>query len=491
MKDRKNFDRKKYEETLKFILIKATNDIFPRAEVVIAHSLSKGLFGEIYKGTPLTLEDIDLIKNRMSEIIHEDRPIKKVTMPIKKLEKLGCINNRPDMMRFIEYVDKEFLDLYELDHFYDYFQTDLFQSTGQVNLFDLVLYEGGFILLYPEDNAPYRLPLFVENKKLAKIFHEAETWGKILEVNDVGALNKLIRENKIADMIRVNEALHEKKIAIIADEIHQRKEVKLITIAGPSSSGKTTFTKRLAIQLRVNGFNPTIVSVDNYYKGRDLVPLDEDGEKDFESIYALDLELFNAHIEMLVSGKEIEVPTYNFHTGMRDKKVTKVRLPENGILLIEGIHGLNELLTKSVSREHKFKIYISCLTQLSIDDHNRIPTSDVRKIRRIVRDSLFRGAPAEITLKMWPSIRRGEEKNIFVFQEEADAMFNSNLSYELGVLKKCALKELEKVKIESKNYDEAQRIITFLEHFQEIDTDLVPDISILREFIGESYFYKY
>ena len=490
MKNKKTFDRKKYEETLKFILIKATNDIFPGAEVVIAHSLNKGLFGEIYKDEALCENDVLLIKKRMTEIIHENRPIKKVTMPVKKLEKLGCINNRADMMRFIEYVDKDNLDVYELDHFYDYFQTDLFNSSGSVNIFDLVLYEGGFILRYPEASSPYRLPPLVEHTKLSKIFHEAENWGKILKVNDVGALNKLIRENEIAEMIRVNEALHEKKIALIADEIHQKREVKLITIAGPSSSGKTTFTKRLAIQLRVNGLNPLIVSVDNYYKGRDLVPLDEDGEKDFESIYALDLDLFNEHIEKLVEGKEVEVPSYNFHTGLRDRKVTKIKLPENGILLIEGIHGLNELLTKSVDKKHKFKIYISCLTQLNIDDHNRIPTSDVRKIRRIVRDSLFRGAPAEITLKMWPSIRRGEEKNIFVFQEEANAMFNSNLVYELGVLKECAMEQLKKVKKESVNYEEAKRIIKFLKHFQQIDVDLVPDISLLKEFIGGSYFYK-
>ena len=486
-----NYNERNYYTTLKFILIKATYDLFPEAEVKIHHSLNKGIYGEILKDPKIRSEDILAIKNRMNELIREDIPIRPVIMPVCDIEKHDCIYNRPDMRRLIEYSDWVDLRVYEMEGFYDYYHNGMLSSTGYLNLFDLSPYNGGFILKYPFQNDPYRIPVETDHKKLAKIFHESEEWGQIMEVSDVGALNEKILNNEIAELIMVNEALHHKKLSFIADEIAKKENVKLVTVAGPSSSGKTTFTQRLAIHLRVDGLKPLVISLDNYYIGRALLPLDENGKKDFESIKALDTKLLNKNLKDLMNGKEVEIPKYNFFSGEREYTGKKVKLAKNGIILIEGIHGLNEELTRDIPKQNKYKIYISCLTTLNVDDHNRIPTSEVRKLRRIVRDSLSRGTGAEGTLNMWESVRRGEEKNIFPFQEEADAIFDSNLIYELGVLKKYAHGELKKVKPGSIFYEESQRLIKFLNYFREINPDFVPDDSILKEFIGGSYFYKY
>lgn len=477
--------------TLKFILVKATVDIFPNARISMEHSLSKGLFGEIHKGSRLSEEDVKKIKLRMTEIIDGDLPIRRVEFSKEEAIEIFKSYGMEDKVRAMEYVDSDIIHLYELGGRYDYFYGAMAYSTGVINIFDLIQYESGFILKFPTRQKPNALPKFEEHKKLGKIFYETERWAEILHVSDVGKLNYLIENDKIAEMIRVNEALHEKKIAHIADMIKERPDVKIALIAGPSSSGKTTFTKRLGIQLRVLGYNPTLISLDDYFVNREQTPKDENGEYDFESIYALDLELFNDHLKALLDGEEIEIPEFNFKAGKREYNGRKLKIPQGGILLIEGIHGLNEMLTNSIPKENKFKIYISCLTQLNIDDHNRIPTTDVRTVRRIVRDTLSRGLNAENTLMMWPSIRRGEERNIFVFQEEADVMFNSNLVYELSVLKKYAIKELVKIKEDSPVYYDAWKLITFLNMFREVDKELVPDNSILREFVGGSYFYKY
>ena len=312
-----------------------------------------------------------------------------------------------------------------------------------------------------------------------------------MNVADVGALNGYIQNGNINELIMVAEALQEKKIAYIADMIQERKEVKIVLIAGPSSSGKTTFANRLGVQLRVNGFTPIPISLDDYFLNREITPKDENGDYDFESIKALDIDLFNENLRDLMEGKEVEIPSYDFKTGKRKWVGNKLILPHNGILIVEGIHGLNDMLTNSISSKNKFKIYISALTQLNLDSHNRIATTDVRRIRRIVRDFLSRGYGGETTLTMWPSIRRGEEKNIFVFQEEADVMFNSTLVYELCVLKKYAVEELKKVSKNSPVYYEAERLISFLNLFKDVDMNLVPSNSILREFIGGSIFYRY
>lgn len=480
-----------YVRTLQFVLIKAVYELFPEAKITIEHSLSKGLFGEIHKPISLDIDDIYEIKGRMREIIKADIPIKKISL--SKVKAVGIFNgyNMQDKVKLLKYVNSEEVKLYELDGRYDYFYGPMAYSTGILKTFDLIYYEPGFILRYPTSEAPDKIPKFQKHEKLAKIFYEAEQCGEILGVGSVGALNDEVVNGDIVNLIRVAEALHEKKIAYIADKIHQRTQVKLVLIAGPSSSGKTTFSKRLGIQLRVNGLIPTFISLDDYFVDREFTPKDENNEYDFESIYALDLELFNKDLELLLQGSEVDIPSFNFKTGKREWQGNKIKMPENGIVIVEGIHGLNEILTASIAKESKFKIYISPLTQLNLDDHNRISTTDVRMTRRIVRDYLSRGYGVEDTLKMWPSVKRGEEKNIFVFQEQADAMFNSNLVYELCVLKKFALAELNKIGPESPVFYEASRLRSFLNFFVDVDKDLVPENSIIREFTGGSCFYKY
>ena len=480
-----------YVRTLQFVLIKAVLELFPTAKITIEHSLSKGLFGEIHKTPALDIDDIYDIKNRMREIIKADIPIRKVSLSKAKAVEIFTGYNMQDKVKLLKYVNTEEVKLYELDGRYDYFYGPMAYSTGILKTFDLIYYEPGFILRYPTIDAPDKIPKFQKHEKLAKIFYEAEKCGEILGVGSVGALNDEVVNGDIVNLIRVAEALHEKKIAYIADMIHEREKVKLVLIAGPSSSGKTTFSKRLGIQLRVNGLIPISISLDDYFVNREVTPKDENGEYDFESIYALDLELFNKDLELLLQGAEAEIPSFNFKTGKREWHGNKIKMPENGVMIVEGIHGLNEILTASIAMDSKFKIYISPLTQLNLDDHNRISTTDVRMTRRIVRDYLSRGYGVEDTLKMWPSVKRGEEKNIFVFQEQADAMFNSNVVYELCVLKKFALAELNKIGPESPVYYEASRLKSFLNFFKDVDKELVPDNSIIREFTGGSCFYQY
>ena len=482
---------KTYIRTLQFILIRAVYDLFPNAKISLQHSLSKGLFGEIHKETPLDSEELIIIKKKMEEIIERDYHINKVSKTKEEAIKIFEGYGLEDKIRLLKHQDLTRISLYELNGRYDYFYGPMANSTGSIKVFDLIYYEPGFLLRYPTEHNPKEIPTFVDRKKLAKIFYETEQWGNILGVGDVGSLNDKVDNKEIIDIIRVSEALHEKKIAYIADMIHDRQEVKVVLIAGPSSSGKTTFSKRLGIQLRVNGYIPVPISLDDYFVDRDKTPLDEYGKPDFESLYALDLDLFNKHLNDLLQGKEVEVPKFNFRTGTREEKGEKLSIPKKGIILIEGIHGLNDQLTSTIPAENKFKVYISALTQLNLDDHNRIATTDVRKIRRIVRDFLSRDYGGEQTLMMWPSIRRGEERNIFVFQEEADIMFNSTIVYELCVLKKFALEELSKIQPDSPVYYEAKQLKTFLSFFKEIDMSLVPENSILREFIGGSCFYKY
>jgi uridine kinase len=480
-----------YVRTLQFVLIKAVSELFPSDKITIEHSLSKGLYGEIKKIPALDIDDIYEIKSRMTEIIKRDIPIRKVTFSKAKAIEIYTEYNMQDKVKLLKYVNSEEINLYELDGRFDYFYGPMAYSTGVLKIFDLMYYDPGFLLRYPTSAAPDRIPKFVEQKKLFKVFREAEEWCGILDVEDVGALNDEVVNGDIVNLIRVAEALHEKKIANIADMVHKRGKVKLVLIAGPSSSGKTTFSKRLGIQLRVNGLVPLFISLDDYFVNRECTPRDELGELDFESIYALDLELFNKDLERLLKGEEIEIPSFNFVTGKREWHGNKIKMPERGVVVVEGIHGLNETLTSSIDAESKFKIYISPLTQLNLDDHSRISTTDVRMTRRIVRDYLSRGYGVEDTLKMWPSIKRGEEKNIFVFQEQADVMFNSHVVYELCVLKKFALAELNKIGLDSPVYYEASRLRSFLNFFQEVDKKLVPDNSILREFTGGSCFYKY
>lgn len=480
-----------YIRSLQFVLIKAVYDIFPEASVTIEHSLGKGIFGEVHKEEKLNEGDILRIKNRMQEIINADINIEKVSINKGKAIEIFKKYSMYDKVRLLKHLNKDTVSLYRMDDRYDYFYGPMAYSTGILKLFDLIYYNTGVILRFPTQDDINVIPPYEGYSKLAKIFYETEQWGKILHVGDVGALNDKVENGDIINMVRVAEALHEKKIAIIADKIHEREKVKIVLIAGPSSSGKTTFSRRLGIQLRVNGLMPIPISLDDYFVDRDDTPKDENGEYDFESIEALDLKLFNEHLNRLLKGEEVKIPTFNFKVGKREWLGNTLKVPNNGILVVEGIHGLNEMLTSTIPKENKFKIYISALTQLNIDNHNRIATTDVRKIRRMVRDYLSRGYAAEETLAMWPSIKRGEEKNIFVFQEEADIMFNSTLVYELCILKKYALEQLSCVKPNSPVYYEALRLKSFLKFFKDLDGKYVPDNSILREFIGGSCFYEY
>lgn len=482
---------KTYVRTLQFIFIKAVLDLYPESTVVIEHSLGKGLYGEIHKTLSLNENDILKIKNRMNEIINKDIKIKKIS--VKKERAIEIFNEykMKDKVRLLNHIPHEEVKLYELDGRYDYFYGPMAYSTGAIKNFDIMYYDPGLILRYPREKDPFNIPEFVEYKKLTKIFRETEKWAKILDVGDVGALNDKVVYGEIKDIIRVSEALHEKKIANIADMIYDKENIKMVLISGPSSSGKTTFANRLGIQLRVNALIPVPISLDNYFVNREDTPKDKNGDYDFESIDALDIDLFNEDLKHILNGEEVQIPTFNFKKGKREYDDKKIKLPKNGILIVEGIHGLNPILTREIPDKNKFKIYISALTQLNIDNHNRVSTTDVRIIRRLVRDYLSRGYKGEETLKMWPSIKRGEDRNIFVFQENADVMFNSTIVYELCILKKYALAELNKIDKNSTVHYEATRLKSFLNFFKEVDMNLVPSNSILREFIGGSCFYEY
>lgn len=480
-----------YSRTLQFIFIKASLDIFPNSKITIEHSISKGLFGEIHKKEALCGKDIEKIKARMKDIIQKDIPINKIKVKREEAIRIFKSYGMEDKVSLLNHVDFETVNLYELDGRYDYFYGQMAYSTGFIRAFNLTEYEPGFVLENPMERDLDKLPPYKDHKKLSQIFLETEKWLNILGVGEVGSLNDKVESSELNDLIMVSEALHEKKIAYIADMIKSKSETRVVLIAGPSSSGKTTFANRLGVQLRVNGFIPIRISLDDYFVNRDDTPIDENGELNFESIYALDLKLFNEHLNILLGGEEVEIPRYNFKKGEREWPKEKLKLPPNGIVIIEGIHGLNPILTSAVDDKNKFKIYISALTQLNLDNHNRIATTDIRRLRRIVRDYLSRDYGAEQTLIMWPSIKRGEQKNIFIYQEEADVMFNSTLVYELCVLKKYALQELEKIKPESPVYLEAKRLKSFLGFFKEIDKEYVPGNSILREFTGGSIFYKY
>jgi uridine kinase len=480
-----------YMRTLTFIYIKACKDIFEDCEITIEHSLSKGIYSEIHKKRKLSLKDIEDIKNRMKEIIDSDIEIKRERITIKEAEKIFTRQGMDDKLKLLKYREKEYIHVYNLDGYYDTFYGYLTPSTGYINKFDLRYYHPGVIIQFPRKESNFNIPKFEEQNKLAKIFKESEEWGDILEVGYVGALNEKIEDGSFEEIIRISEALHEKKIAYIADRITKDDDIRVVLIAGPSSSGKTTFTERLAIQLKVNGKKPISISIDDYFVNREDTPRKENGEYDFESIEAIDVKKFNEDLIKLMDGEIVELPTYNFITGRREYRGRRVQIDKDQPILIEGIHGLNEKLTSLIPHKNKFKIYVSALTQLNIDRHNRIPTTDTRLIRRIVRDSKYRGNTALMTLKLWNSVRDGEEKNIFPYQEEADVMFNSALAYELAVLKKYAVPLLKEIDSASEYYSESKRLLKFLNYFKSAEYEFaIPNTSIIREFIGGSCFRK-
>ena len=475
-----------YIRSMSFIFIMACNEIFENSRVTIEHSLSGGLYCEVHMDRHLDENDIIYIKAKMAEIINNDYKIEKISTnkedAIYAFENYGMYE-KAELLKYKEYEDVKIYKCNEyIDHFYGY----MVPSTGYIKTFDLKLHENGVILFGPSEVDKIIPRQYIPQPKLSNVYYEAERWSELMEIDKVTTLNKVIENGDYGDIIRTVEALHEKKLSKIADIIEE-KQKRVILIAAPSSSGKTSFAHRLSIHLRVNNMKPVSISLDDYFVNRDDTPLDEFGKFDFESIYAIDLERFNSDLKKLLDGEEISLPKFNFKLGIREETGRKLKIKDNQPIILEGIHGLNPLLTSSIPDDDKFKIYISALTQINLDDHNRIPTTDLRLIRRMVRDYNFRGYSAECTIMQWNSVRRGEKKNIFPYQEEADIIFNSACVYELAILKTYAKPLLEEIDRSSEAYIEANRLLKFLQYFVELrDVSDIPSTSILREFIGGS-----
>ncbi|MBR6080211.1 MAG: nucleoside kinase [Treponema sp.] len=477
-----------YRRSLCFLLAAAAHKLFPDSRLLVGHSLGYGYYYTIDKDSPLTPENIARLKEEMLSIVKDDRLIEPDFISYEDactlLETLRLVESRKQL----NYRAAAKIKINRLDDFADIYFGPLVSSTSELNVFDLMPYHEGFLLRFPKHSEPDKLPDFVDEPKLFEIYSKYKKWGKRLGVTSAGSLNQLIHDRKVNEFIDITETLQVKCIADIADQIRNRKSVRVVLIAGPSSSGKTTTSKKLALQLQALGYTPKVISLDSYYKNRVDTPKDENGDYDYECLESLDVELINQNLLDLFAGKTIDMPYYNFHEGVRTYRGETMNLGPNDILIMEGIHGLNDKLTHLVPPEYKFKIYLSALTQLNLDDHNRIATSDNRLIRRIVRDSQFRGKSAAGTIAMWDSVQRGEQLHIFPFQNNADAMLNTALDYELSVLKVYAAPLLRCVTPMEKEYSEAQRLLTFLENFSTIPATAVPTQSIIREFIGGSAF---
>lgn len=486
-----------YQRSLSFVLVRAVKDVYPGIKVYINHSLSRGFYCELHaesymniKRLHLTRADVVKIKKRMQEIIAMDEPFIRREVPLKEAIRLFQKLGQYDKVSLLKYRNEkgEKVSIYqcgpEKNHFYGY----LVPSTGYLKVFDLKFYPPGFLLLFPTQEKPLVLPPFAEQEKMFQVYQEYEAWAKILGLETVALLNDLIVSGEIGEFIRVAEALQEKKIGHIADAItNHPQSPRIILIGGPSCSGKTTFSKRLGIQLRVNGFRSLTISTDDFFVAREQTPLDEQGNPDFESFEAIDYRLLNMVIRDLLKGKSVTMPRFDFKKGRREKG-GQMQLEKDQIIIMEGIHSLNDRLLYKIPEGMKYKIYVSALTTLNIDYHNRISTSDSRLLRRIVRDSQFRNYSASETLYRWPSVRKGEEKNIFPYQENANTMFNSALVYEIGVLKKYAVPRLKEIKKQDPSFPEACRLLKFLSYFLDVDDVIVPRHSILREYIGGSSF---
>ena len=437
-----------------------------------------------------TAKDIERITNSMKDIIAKDLPFEKRILTLEEAMSLYKEAGKEDKRGLLETRMKTHVSMYFCGETFNYFYGVMPISTGYTKRFDLIKYENGLLLVYPRRFSNGKIEKLKDSKKLYATFDEYDKIHKVLGIETIVGLNRCIREGRAGNLIRVCEALHEKKIAYIADQIASDRRRKLILIAGPSSSGKTTFAQRLGIQLQVNGIKTITLSMDNYFVEREHTPKDENGNYDFECLEAVDLKLFNSQLKDILAGKEVDLPTFDFMDGKRKYLGNKVKLGKDQVLVVEGIHGLNEKLTASIPRENKFKIYISALTTLNIDDCNRVTTSDTRLLRRMVRDSKFRSHKAEATIKMWESVRRGEEKYIFPFQEDADAMFNSSMVYEIAALKPYAEPLLASVDYNSEEFSEAKRLYEFLSYFIPIESKEIPINSIMREFIGDGCFYR-
>ena len=480
-----------YKRSACLILLKAIYDVAGQDntdKVVIHYSVGHGYYFTMKGGTALTQEFIDRVKERMHEIADANLPIMKRSVNTDEAIALFHKHHMYDKEKLFNYRRVSRVNLYSIESFEDYFYGFMANHTGYIKYFDLFLYEGGFVLQLPDMAEPDKIPEFKPREKIFHVQKESQEWSDKLEISTVGDLNDKITREGIQDILLIQEAMQEARISEIASQIAKAGNKKIVMIAGPSSSGKTTFSHRLSIQLSAHGMKPHPIAVDNYFVDREKTPRDENGKFDFECLEAIDVERFNKDMLALLDGKRVELPVFNFKTGLREYRGDFLQLAQDDILVIEGIHGLNDKLSYALPKENKFKIYISALTQLNIDEHNRIPTTDGRLIRRIVRDARTRGSSAKDTIAMWPSVRRGEERNIFPYQEEADAMFNSALIYELACLKVYAEPLLFGIDKNEPEYVEAKRLLKFFDYFVPVPSEAVPYNSILREFIGGSCF---
>ena len=480
-----------YKRGVSFLLVKAGYVVAGDENVEkvrIHYSVDKGYYCTAKGDFLLNQEFLDRVENRMQEMVQKDIPVKKRTVHTDEAVELFKKHGMRDKERLFRYRRVSKVNIYSINEFEDYFYGYMVPSTGYLRYFKLHLYDEGFVVQMPEVSNPEVVPEFRPKKKLFQVLKESARGGDMMGIETVGSLNDYVTQGNPKELLLVQEALQEKKIAQIAEQIATARENKFVLIAGPSSSGKTTFSKRLSIQLRVSGLVPHSISVDDYFKNRVETPLDEEGKPDYECLEALDVETFNRNLRDLLDGKRVELPSFNFKTGKREYNGNYMELGENDILVIEGIHCLNDELTRDLPKENKFKIYISALTQLNIDEHNRIPSTDGRLIRRMVRDARTRGTSAKQTIAMWKSVRRGEENNIFPYQEDADVMFNSALLYELAVLKQYAEPILFGIERGCEEYLEAKRLLKFLDYFVGIGSENIPQNSILREFSGGGCF---
>lgn len=483
---------KAYRRSMSLMLVKAVYDVAEHKnidKVRIHYSVSKGYYCTIEGNIELTQEFLDKVERRMRTMVEKNLPIQKKSVHTDDAIAMFGEHGMHDKERLFHYRRVSRVNIYSMNEFEDYYYGYMVPSAGYLKYFKLYLYDEGFVIQMPTQGEPEKVPPFEPQNQLFHVLQESTKWGDAQGIETVGDLNDKITRSDVNELVLVQEALQEEKIAQIAEQVRVCSDVRFVLIAGPSSSSKTTFSHRLSVQLRANGLCPYPIAVDNYFKEREETPKDENGNYDFEGLGAVDVELFNRQLQELLDGKEVVIPEFNFVTGHKEYKGRPKKLKENEVLVIEGIHCLNPELTRNLPDENKFKIYISALTQLNIDEHNRIPTTDGRLIRRIVRDARTRGTSAKETIRMWPSVRKGEECNIFPYQEEADVMFNSALIYELAVLKPYVEAQLFGIERECPEYLEAKRLLKFLDYFVGIGSENVPANSLLREFIGGGCFH--
>ena len=477
-----------YTRSLFFVLCKAVHDLYPQSKVVIDIPVSKGYYVDLTIGHEVTDSDVASIRQRMQQIIDAKMPIRRFEVPTEDAVKMFEEKGDKAKSKLLRSAGSLYTTYYQIDDYVDYYYGSLLTNTSKIYLFGLEKYFNGLLLRIPDLKDPGVLPQMTRQDKMFEIFREHHRWQEIMGLRTVGDFNEMVKKGQATNLINVSEALQEKKLTEIADEIASRKDVKLVLLAGPSSSGKTTTCKRLSIQLLANGIKPLQISLDDYFVDREHTPKDDKGEYDYESIYALNLKLINDQFNALFRGEEIELPKYNFQTGRSEKSGKKLRMQPNNVLVVEGIHALNPELTAQIPEAQKFRVYVSALTTILLDDHNYIPTTDNRLLRRIIRDYKYRGVNAQETIHRWPSVRAGENKWIFPYQENADVMFNSAMLFELAVIKQQAEPLLEQVPENCEEYSEAYRLRKFLKYFQPIPNRDIPPTSLLREFLGGSSF---